>query len=46
MDDFSSKAGLLNMFGLIQSDAHLVGPNQRRSSASDGRNERDKAVGY
>ncbi len=29
MDDFSSKAGVPNMFGLIQSEANLVGPNKR-----------------
>jgi gamma-glutamyltranspeptidase/glutathione hydrolase len=33
MDDFSSKAGVPNMFGLIQSDANLVGPNKRPLSA-------------
>lgn len=33
MDDFSSKAGAPNMFGLIQSDANLVGPNKRPLSA-------------
>ena len=33
MDDFSAKAGVPNMFGLIQSDANLVGPNKRPLSA-------------
>jgi gamma-glutamyltranspeptidase/glutathione hydrolase len=33
MDDFSSKAGVPNMFGLIQSNANLVGPNKRPLSA-------------
>lgn len=33
MDDFSSKAGVPNMFGLIQSDANLAGPNKRPLSA-------------
>jgi gamma-glutamyltranspeptidase / glutathione hydrolase len=33
MDDFSSKSGVPNMFGLIQSDANLVGPNKRPLSA-------------
>jgi gamma-glutamyltranspeptidase / glutathione hydrolase len=33
MDDFSSKAGVPNMFGLIQGDANLVGPNKRPLSA-------------
>lgn len=33
MDDFSSKAGVPNMFGLLQSDANLVGPNKRPLSA-------------
>lgn len=33
MDDFSSKAGVPNMFGLLQSDANLIGPNKRPLSA-------------
>lgn len=33
MDDFSAKAGVPNMFGLIQGDANLVGPNKRPLSA-------------
>jgi gamma-glutamyltranspeptidase/glutathione hydrolase len=33
MDDFSSKAGVPNMFGLIQGDENLVGPNKRPLSA-------------
>ncbi|MBL8267229.1 gamma-glutamyltransferase, partial [Steroidobacter sp.] len=33
MDDFSAKAGVPNMFGLVQSDANLVGPNKRPLSA-------------
>jgi len=33
MDDFSVKAGVPNMFGLIQGDANLVGPNKRPLSA-------------
>ena len=33
MDDFASKAGVPNMFGLIQGDANLVGPNKRPLSA-------------
>ena len=33
MDDFSSKAGAPNMFGLIQGDANAIGPNKRPLSA-------------
>jgi gamma-glutamyltranspeptidase/glutathione hydrolase len=33
MDDFSSKPGSPNMFGLIQGDANAVGPNKRPLSA-------------
>ena len=33
MDDFSSKPGAPNMFGLIQGDANSVGPNKRPLSA-------------
>jgi gamma-glutamyltranspeptidase/glutathione hydrolase len=33
MDDFSSKPGAPNMFGLIQGDANAVGPNKRPLSA-------------
>ena len=33
MDDFSSKPGSANMFGLIQGDANAVGPNKRPLSA-------------
>jgi gamma-glutamyltranspeptidase/glutathione hydrolase len=33
MDDFSSKPGSSNMFGLIQGDANAVGPNKRPLSA-------------
>ena len=33
MDDFSSKSGAPNMFGLIQGDENLVGPNKRPLSA-------------
>jgi gamma-glutamyltranspeptidase/glutathione hydrolase len=33
MDDFSSKVGVPNMFGLIQGEANLVGPNKRPLSA-------------
>ena len=33
MDDFSSKPGAPNVFGLIQGDANAVGPNKRPLSA-------------
>jgi gamma-glutamyltranspeptidase / glutathione hydrolase len=33
MDDFSSKPGAPNMFGLVQGDANAVGPNKRPLSA-------------
>jgi gamma-glutamyltranspeptidase / glutathione hydrolase len=33
MDDFSSKSGSPNMFGLIQGDANAIGPNKRPLSA-------------
>jgi gamma-glutamyltranspeptidase/glutathione hydrolase len=33
MDDFSSKAGVPNMYGLIQGEENLVGPNKRPLSA-------------
>ena len=33
MDDFASKVGVPNMFGLIQGEANLVGPNKRPLSA-------------
>ena len=33
MDDFSSKPGAPNMFGLIQGDANAIGPNKRPLSA-------------
>jgi gamma-glutamyltranspeptidase/glutathione hydrolase len=33
MDDFSAKAGVPNMFGLIQGDENLVGANKRPLSA-------------
>jgi gamma-glutamyltranspeptidase/glutathione hydrolase len=33
MDDFSSKAGAANMFGLIQGDANAIAPNKRPLSA-------------
>lgn len=33
MDDFTSKAGSPNMFGLIQSEENAVGPNKRPLSA-------------
>jgi gamma-glutamyltranspeptidase / glutathione hydrolase len=33
MDDFSAKVGVPNMFGLIQGEANLVGPNKRPLSA-------------
>ncbi len=33
MDDFSSKPGVPNMFGLIQSEENAVGPNKRPLSA-------------
>jgi gamma-glutamyltranspeptidase/glutathione hydrolase len=33
MDDFSSKPGSPNMFGLIQGDANAIGPNKRPLSA-------------
>jgi gamma-glutamyltranspeptidase/glutathione hydrolase len=33
MDDFSSKPGAPNMFGLIQGEANAVGPNKRPLSA-------------
>ncbi|HYM36754.1 MAG TPA: gamma-glutamyltransferase [Steroidobacteraceae bacterium] len=33
MDDFSSKPGVPNMFGLIQGDENLIGPNKRPLSA-------------
>jgi gamma-glutamyltranspeptidase/glutathione hydrolase len=33
MDDFSSKAGAPNMFGLIQGDANAIGPGKRPLSA-------------
>ena len=33
MDDFASKAGVPNMFGLIQGKANAVGPNKRPLSA-------------
>jgi gamma-glutamyltranspeptidase/glutathione hydrolase len=33
MDDFSSKPGSPNMFGLIQGEANAVGPNKRPLSA-------------
>jgi gamma-glutamyltranspeptidase/glutathione hydrolase len=33
MDDFSSKAGVPNMFGLIQSEENAIGPNKRPLSA-------------
>jgi gamma-glutamyltranspeptidase/glutathione hydrolase len=33
MDDFSSKPGVPNMFGLIQSEENSIGPNKRPLSA-------------
>jgi gamma-glutamyltranspeptidase / glutathione hydrolase len=33
MDDFSSKPGAPNMFGLLQGDANAIGPNKRPLSA-------------
>jgi|HigsolmetaAR201D_1030396.scaffolds.fasta_scaffold01640_6 gamma-glutamyltranspeptidase/glutathione hydrolase len=33
MDDFAAKVGVPNMFGLIQGEANLVGPNKRPLSA-------------
>jgi gamma-glutamyltranspeptidase/glutathione hydrolase len=33
MDDFSSKAGVPNMFGLIQGEENSIGPNKRPLSA-------------
>ena len=33
MDDFTSKAGVPNMFGLIQGDENAIGPNKRPLSA-------------
>lgn len=33
MDDFSAKAGVPNMFGLIQGDENAIGPNKRPLSA-------------
>jgi gamma-glutamyltranspeptidase/glutathione hydrolase len=33
MDDFSSKPGTSNMYGLVQGDANAVGPNKRPLSA-------------
>jgi gamma-glutamyltranspeptidase/glutathione hydrolase len=33
MDDFSSKPGVPNMFGLIQGEANAIGPNKRPLSA-------------
>jgi gamma-glutamyltranspeptidase/glutathione hydrolase len=33
MDDFSSKAGVPNMFGLIQGEENAIGPNKRPLSA-------------
>jgi len=33
MDDFASKVGVPNMFGLIQGEANMVGPNKRPLSA-------------
>ncbi|MGI9100822.1 MAG: gamma-glutamyltransferase [Terriglobales bacterium] len=33
MDDFSSKAGVPNMFGLIQGEANAIGPGKRPLSA-------------
>ncbi len=46
MDDFSSKAGVPNMFGLIQGDANLVGPNKRPlvGDDADHRVERRQAL--
>jgi gamma-glutamyltranspeptidase / glutathione hydrolase len=33
MDDFAAKVGVPNMFGLIQGEANIVGPNKRPLSA-------------